>query len=250
MKVKTICKRCELAYEYNLVSNTPEINTIYCLKCRHILNDNEKRLKKEEKKKSQALEMGACKRCGKPFIKTSPYKLYCSDECKRNYCSLKPIEIRCLKCSRKITFTQNNYWKDKSPILCKFCRSDLIKKDWAEEDYIKSWAKGVLHNHKSFGHVVNITLEELVQLALKTQYCVLCGAKLSYRQSKTYEWEHHAKCASMDRIVNNTNYTIDDVDIICSTCNAIKKDISFDRLKEVIFGYVNYIRKIDPLFLK
>jgi 5-methylcytosine-specific restriction endonuclease McrA len=107
------------------------------------------------------------------------------------------------------------------------------------------WAQAAINTHRKRGHVVNITIQELADLAKNTPTCQICEEPLQYYGNGSGS---HAKSASMDRVLNDGAYTISEIGILCTRCNALKGNIGFEKFKKVTEGFVKYIKKVDPDF--
>lgn len=277
MKTFNTCELCGISYSYHLKKDTSEIETKLCWKCRKnniIKYDDDtneisyipiklkykqnkkaweiKENKKDESFTSGVCKSGICKRCGNIFNKNQPFQMYCCYECSKPLkIKYETIKYKCIKCGGIFEFDQKNYYKNRSPILCKKCKNKIHPEIY----YMKLWAKCIIGGHQRRGHTVNIKIEELVKMAYETKYCILCGNELKYSGKINDTSNYNAKLtpmdktASMDRILNNNIYNISEVGIICKRCNSLKGDISFEQLKRTIKGYVKYIQKIEPTFL-
>jgi len=85
---------------------------------------------------------------------------------------------------------------------------------------IKAWASRTLKAHKKKCSV-QLTVEQLVELARRTPNCPLCGV-------------HHG---SLDRKDGGHNLNAENVWIICLRCNLIKGDRSYH-------DFVNYCKRV------
>jgi 5-methylcytosine-specific restriction endonuclease McrA len=77
-----------------------------------------------------------------------------------------------------------------------------------------------LANHRRQGHIVNVTTDELINLFNTTTHCSLCGVKLCRGDELSY----NKSSPSLDRINNETELNIKNIWIICTNCNATKRD--------------------------
>ena len=86
----------------------------------------------------------------------------------------------------------------------------------------RAWAKSTLYHHKlRKGLTVNITLDELEEYAKAVTECIYCGAHLDFTPRVTNSG-FRSKGPSLDRKDNNDVLSLDNIQIICGECNAIK----------------------------
>lgn len=83
------------------------------------------------------------------------------------------------------------------------------------------WATSVISGHKRNGYKIEITLNQLERLALKTQYCPICGVELDYSRL-TKDGKNLYNSPSLDRKSNGNILTQSSVWIICKECNTTK----------------------------
>jgi len=89
---------------------------------------------------------------------------------------------------------------------------------------IRVKAAMTLRYHKSKGHKINISIDEVEHLFMKQKVCPICGVKLTYELGKGY----HPTVATLDRINNSNELQADNVWIICHRCNTMKGDQTMD----------------------
>lgn len=87
------------------------------------------------------------------------------------------------------------------------------------KNHYRYWARGVLLGHKNRGNIINITLDELIDLAKKTNTCLYCNDVLDYERDKGI----HDTTASIDRKDNGNELSLENINIICYKCNATKR---------------------------
>jgi hypothetical protein len=152
-----------------------------------------------------------------------------------------PEKRTCYIC--KIEQPIENYFNDKHQsggkhYHCKTC-SAKAQKEWQCKNPLKYWARYTVKNHKFNGHEVNITKEELVELAIQTTTCGICGCELIY--NKGTNGKQTLNSPSLDRKDNGHIMNLDNVWIICLRCNQHK---SSKTMKE----YVTYCTMIANKF--
>ncbi len=209
------CEHCKKEYHYILTLETPENITRWCPKC--ISKYMRKTLTPINKNKKINIDI--------------------------NY--NKPIKCECQQCGNIyfVKSIQSNHVK-----ICDECIKINKQSEEYKDDLYYKWARRCLYSHRERGHIVLISIEELINLAKQTKYCNICGTKLSYFTDVDDHINRYIKHATLDRILNTTTYTINEVGILCNRCNSIKGDLNINELKNIINGYVKYIKKVDPSF--
>lgn len=97
------------------------------------------------------------------------------------------------------------------------------KKAYRIANPIKRWCSIVRHAHKDRGYIVDITSQELEQLAIQTTHCKYCGNELDYFTAPGSRKDINANCRpSLDRIDNEQHMNLNNVEIICVQCNTTK----------------------------
>lgn len=93
------------------------------------------------------------------------------------------------------------------------------------------WASETISGHKVRGKIVNITTDELEEVALNTKVCNICGCKLEWRaglkQGRPVE-----NSPTLDRKYNGDRMTLQNTWIVCFKCNAMKRDVPLPELVE------------------
>jgi 5-methylcytosine-specific restriction endonuclease McrA len=146
----------------------------------------------------------------------------------------------------KDRYTENStayYLKNRSHVLEKCKEYRNRNKDRIKSNYLKKihryWAQNSIYNHRKRKFIIKVTTDELENLAKNTQECLYCGEKLNWSWGRG----HSSHSPTLDRINNEVEIRIDNVEIICRRCNATK----YDRSKEDFIRYcemiVNRLRK-------
>lgn len=99
------------------------------------------------------------------------------------------------------------------------------------------WARGTLRQHEKKGIKIEITPEELEEMADAVRYCPLCGCEL--KRTKGYGIRRDT--TTLDRINNENVIRRDNILIICDQCNRTKGERT---LKEFI-DYCKHITSIE-----
>lgn len=173
----------------------------WCKKC-----DNADGRNYKKKKQLEACPEGyqICKKCGKAkhiddFLKTSRQR--------------DGIRYKCKECAEACDREHDEIQKEK----------ELIRgaAHYQKIEAHRRWAKGTIDGHRHQGMIVNISLNELTDLARNTTNCPICGCKLS--------WQPKGKISSnsptLDRRYNGRRLTLQNTWIICWRCNVMKQDV-------------------------
>jgi hypothetical protein len=144
---------------------------------------------------------------------------------------------KCSKCGTdktQVTITKTGYPHRKwvtdgnGGYLCHNCCKKTIYQERERKFRIKRmveanprilWAHLCLGNHRYNGFDVQLTKQDLAEMALKTDKCTICDVTLAwgYRNGKILR-----NSPSLDRINNEKEIRIDNVQILCSYCNRTK----------------------------
>jgi hypothetical protein len=115
-----------------------------------------------------------------------------------------------------------------------------MQKQWRNTHPQRVWASSVKGHHKSNGYIVDITLDELENMANMTTNCPICGVNLNYstRNGNTIE---RLSSPSLDRINNELHLNKDNVWIICTECNITKG-------RKLFKHFVEYCKMVGEKF--
>jgi len=144
-------------------------------------------------------------------------------------------------------FNKDRHSKDGHTFRCKKCNSKYLKiynsthkkqhnenkKIWRVKNYFKVWAWGAINSHKRRGYIFNFESNYIIELAIKTKYCSICGCELQYERFKGLK----KITATIDRKTNEKILDKYDIWIICHECNAMKRS-------KTLVEYVEYCRMI------
>ena len=104
----------------------------------------------------------------------------------------------------------------------------------------RCWARYALISHKRRGHLVTISISDLETLAKKTTHCLYCDCELDWVYgSKGYG--PNPNSPSLDRINNEVELRLGNVEIICNRCNARKYSSTKQEL-------IDWCRKVTDKF--
>lgn len=85
---------------------------------------------------------------------------------------------------------------------------------------IRYWAHGVLSGHRKKGNIINITVDDLIEMAKHVTYCPICGTYLVFERKNGYSPNH----PSLDRVSNSNVLDKTNTWIICHKCNMTKQE--------------------------
>ena len=94
----------------------------------------------------------------------------------------------------------------------------------------RQWALATLRSHRKSGNEIIISTDQLTELAEETTHCKWCGRKLQWETGKGVT----SYCPTLDRRNNENFLDIDNIDIICLSCNAGKGKLSEEEFKQYI----------------
>ena len=86
-----------------------------------------------------------------------------------------------------------------------------------QEFSYKNWSSNTINSHKRLGYDVRFLKKDLIELARNTNVCPICKRKLVY-----FGNSRNSNRASLDRIYCDKVLTLNNVWIICWSCNAKK----------------------------
>ena len=94
----------------------------------------------------------------------------------------------------------------------------------------RQWALATIRSHRKSGNKIIITTDQLTELAEETTHCKWCGRELQWETGKGV----NSTCPTLDRRNNESFLDIDNVDIICLSCNAGKGKQSEEEFRRYI----------------
>lgn len=99
--------------------------------------------------------------------------------------------------------------------------SNARSNKWSKNNPIMHWTHSVLSNHRRRGYLVSITNNQFTELAKKTPNCSICLRQLSW-SSEGKNGRPQLNSPSLDRINNEKELRLDNVQVICWLCNLTK----------------------------
>lgn len=164
------------------------------------------------------------------------------------YCS------HCKETKPKKEFAKDKQNKDGLQNLCKSCHKILSGKHYKnnKKDYdntrdtfranypARAWARSSVCNHRDCGFIINFSMDELYNLAEHTTHCRYCGTELLFTHKIRGVSKHDSP--TLDRIDNEKEMTINNIQIICRECNTTKGARTHDE-------FIKYCSMIHNKFL-
>ena len=147
----------------------------------------------------------------------------------------------CKKYKPLSEFYKNKHKKDGHANDCKECH----KKYKQNENCFRSWSARTLNSHKHKGYLINVSIDELYKLSVETKICKYCGKTLSYDFGNKGTSRDFSP--SLDRINNEKELNINNIQIICYDCNATKRGRTHDEFVEyceMIAKKFNYFARL------
>lgn len=161
----------------------------------------------------------------------------------------------CSKC-KLILSLDKFYWESKHRYrhICKKCWGEQTKAWWAKNGHAKSnlyrqhyktkhpvkqWATSCINSHKARGFAVKFTSSELEKLALTTIVCSICKNEINWNPENRKI--HSLDSPSVDRINNGTILSLDNIAIVCYSCNTTKQSRTMPE-------FIEYCKKIVELY--
>lgn len=103
----------------------------------------------------------------------------------------------------------------------------------------RRWSTACLAGHRRRGYRIEISFEELCEIASRADQCFICDATLDWQLGN--KGHLHNRSPTLDRLDNEDVIRSDNVLILCYQCNATKRDRT---LKE----FLDYCRAVSVKF--
>jgi len=138
--------------------------------------------------------------------------------------------------------------------ICKSCINARMKiyranpmvkqknQQWSLDHPYRRWAISSISSHRYHRFIVNISIDELENLAEKTTHCQYCGKLLNWDLQNKGRQLHDSP--TLDRINNEPTLSLDNTKIICYFCNRAKMNLNFNEFIQWISSiYKNQCQK-------
>ena len=220
------CKKCGAVMVKNAQCVKPSRNKkLQCDNC--IERERLKMINKPKKPRNKAeFGEGACKECGKVFLRRSGNQKWCSEECYNKAHGIEQVIIkRCLECGKEFkTYHNGNLFCGKK------CRKRRNRRMWAisKDERLRKNGKADY----------SINLDKLIKR--DAGICQLCGKPIDtgdYQQDTNGNFIAGDKYPSIDHTIpisRGGTHTWDNVQLAHRYCNSLKQDNSNERLGEIL----------------
>ncbi len=140
----------------------------------------------------------------------------------------------CYKCKNEKP--QKEFFANKKFKFSYRCKSCLkIERDEKKsKSPFRPWARGTIRGHLERGFTIKFSINELIKIAEKVTKCPFCKKEICWMKSKT-----KPDSPTLDRLENNQDLTLKNIDIICHECNCVKKN-------RTVNEYRNFLKKSYP----
>ena len=144
----------------------------------------------------------------------------------------------CAKCKKRKNISEFGKKSSSSDGLKRVCKNCLKKQrmEYRLKYPYKEWASQTLYRKRRKNYKINISANELAELAKQTIYCPLCNRKLKWGFGNK-KGRPQYNSPSLDRKNNEKFLNKDNVWIICWRCNTAKFEDSIE-------NFINYCRTI------
>lgn len=164
------------------------------------------------------------------------YHIICK-ECRSNLrksCNYKRINEskECPKC--KLKLDHSNFYSDKSSknglqTYCKKCQlinTQIYYENGGKFLFFKRLYNDLLRNAKKRNIVVSININDIIDMYNKNNKCFMTGLEMTtiYIPNEG-KWKRITN-VSVDRIDSKKEYTIDNIQLVCSIVNTMKWDLN------------------------
>ncbi|MFA5379641.1 MAG: hypothetical protein WC455_28040 [Dehalococcoidia bacterium] len=121
----------------------------------------------------------------------------------------------------------------------------IPRHEYNESHRRRVWATRTRLMHRTNGFLVNITLDEIHEMAENIENCPICGRELRWLSGHK---KVNGNSPTLDRIHNQNEMNADNVWIICHRCNTTKGDRSMEEFVEYCKNVASKFERIqmDP----
>jgi len=149
---------------------------------------------------------------------------------------------KCSKCLQllplsKFRIDTINKYKDGHKSECKECENKRGKQ-WRRDNPKRNWVNSTLNSHSRTGYIMNITREELFLFIENKNHCELCDKVLNWELGNK-KGRAHDDSPTLDRIDNEQTIDINNIMILCHSCNSTKRNRTLDEF----YNYCEIILK-------
>jgi hypothetical protein len=129
----------------------------------------------------------------------------------------------CSVCGIEKPLSEYTVDKRKALMLRASCKKCNVAKAlrWKSEHLFYSWASSTVQGHKRNGNKINFKTRDLMELASKTDSCMICGIKLNWEKNRRYIQDNSP---TLDRINSENILELAGIQIVCHKCNRTKSN--------------------------
>jgi len=158
----------------------------------------------------------------------------------------KSNKNRCKECIKKINRKSDNKPENKQRKMeyQRKYRSDpnkreklrLDQQNYHNKNIHKVWAYATIYSHKK-RYNVYITVDELTNIAKNTTICPICKTKFNWIYGKGCTMSNSP---TLDRLNNENDITINNIQILCLSCNTTKSHRTVEEMDKWILQWQEY----------
>lgn len=160
----------------------------------------------------------------------------------------------CNRCNRKIPVSDFYDPPSGARYNCKKCEYDYSvayrnshhgfqkeqDREYSRRNPRRRWSTACLAGHRRKWYEIEISFEELCEIASRTDFCFICGASLDWQLGN--KGHMHNRSPTLDRLDNENVIRSDNVLILCYRCNATRRDRTLNE-------FLNYCNAVVTKFL-
>lgn len=128
----------------------------------------------------------------------------------------------CKECCRK--YARDSYARNKE-------HAGVVAAIYRRKNPERTWAHATISNHNRRGIKSSFSAKELMEYAKTITHCPYCGIELEFSIGNDKPLR---KTPTLDRINNEDFMTMDNIQIICHTCNTGKGQMTHEEFLKYI----------------
>ena len=152
----------------------------------------------------------------------------------------------CNKTKPLSDYYKANHLKDGLQLHCKQC-ARAKQTRYRKNNPVRAWCSGTIGSHKACGYIVELSLNELYDVASTITTCPICKCKLVWSPSSK-GGKVIPRSPTLDRINNQKVMRLGNVQIICHQCNHTKGTRTPEELFAWCQQYILYYYDCEGLF--
>ena len=154
----------------------------------------------------------------------------------------------CKGCKRELPISEFYTPASGTRYNCKACENKYSKayrkthrelrrrweKEYARKNSRRRWSTVCLSGHRRRGYTIEMTCQELYEMASRTDSCFICGILLDWQLGNKGKMKKNSP--TLDRVENESVIRKNNVLILCYKCNATKRDRTLREFLEYCEG--------------